>query len=57
MIIGILIGLLVWFILPMIWNQHVRKKRNKDTVSKFCMVVGLFIVIVCSIKYFMNFIN
>lgn len=50
--IGILLGLLVWLLLPMVINQHVRrkKKKKKAITERACLIVGVFIIVVSLIK-------
>jgi hypothetical protein len=57
MILGILIGLIVWFVVPIYWNQHVKRKKNKIVVNRLCTVIGIFIVVLSSLKYIIHLLS
>jgi hypothetical protein len=57
MILGILIGLIVWFVVPIYWNQYVKRKKNKIVVKRLCTVIGIFIVVLSSLKYIIHLLS
>jgi hypothetical protein len=57
MVICILIGLIIWLVLPMCWNKHVKKKKDKEIVNKLCFLLGIFIIVLSVVKYIVNLLS
>ena len=48
MIIGIIIGLLIWFVVPMFFTdgkRRKRKKRKQQMIELTCKIIGLVIIV------------
>lgn len=44
MIIIILLGVIVWFVLPLFLIGKVKKKSDKKAFAMLCKVIGLFLI-------------
>lgn len=44
MVISIIVGLCVWFVLPIMFSSRFRKKKNKKAFAMFCKIVGIVII-------------
>lgn len=48
MIIGIIIGLLVWFVVPMFFSDGKKKKRKSKRqriIEQACRIIGIVIIV------------
>ena len=50
MVIGIILGLLIWLVGPLLF--HPKKKGVKAAINKTCAIIGIAIIIVTLIRYF-----
>ena len=56
MIIGIIIGLLIWFVVPMFFTdgkRRKRKKRKQQTIELTCKIIGLVIIVFSLVRHFL----
>lgn len=56
MIIGIIIGLLIWFVVPMFftdWKRRKRKKRKQQMIELTCKIIGLVIIVFSLVRHFL----
>lgn len=56
MIIGIIIGLLIWFVVPMFFTdgkRRKRKKRNQQMIELTCKIIGLVIIVFSLVRHFL----
>ncbi|MBQ7495251.1 MAG: hypothetical protein IJT75_05800 [Bacteroidaceae bacterium] len=53
---GIIIGLLIWFVLPIVLDAAQTKKRKKKwkrAIEMTCRIVGIVIIVVAVLKHFL----
>ena len=50
MIISIIIGLCIWFVVPILLEGHIKKKNNKKAMKMTCKIIG--IVVICIGVYY-----
>lgn len=56
MIIGIIIGLLIWFVVPMFFTDRKRRKRKKrkqQMIELTCKIIGLVIIVFSLVRHFL----
>lgn len=56
MIIGIIIGLLIWFVVPMFFTygkRRKRKKRKQQMIELTCKIIGLVIIVFSLVRHFL----
>lgn len=51
MIVSIIIGLSIWFVLPILFEDKLKKKKNKAASKMLCKIIGLSIIIAALINY------
>jgi Co/Zn/Cd efflux system component len=52
MILLIIIGLCIWFVVPIMLNGHVKRKNNKKALSMTCKIIGAVIIVWAIISNF-----
>lgn len=60
MIIGIIIGLLIWFVVPMFFTdgkRRKRKKRKQQMIELTCKIIGLVIIVFSLVRHFLYLYN
>lgn len=50
-IVTIIIGLIIWFVVPILTNDVIKKKTLKKAVAMLCRIVGITIIAVSIINY------
>jgi len=45
MILSIIIGLCIWFVVPILLEGHIKGKNNKKALRMVCKIIG--VVIIC----------
>lgn len=50
MIIAVIIGLCIWFVIPILLENKFKKKKNKAALKMLCKIIGLVIVIAALIN-------
>lgn len=50
-IVSIIIGLVIWLVIPIMTNDIVKKKAHKKAIAKLCKIVGIAIIVVSVINY------
>lgn len=45
MIISIIIALLVWFVIPILLEDKIKKKNHKKATKATCMILGVVIIV------------
>lgn len=56
MIIGIIIGLLIWVVVPMFFTdgkRRKRKKRKQQMIELTCKIIGLVIIVFSLVRHFL----
>lgn len=56
MIIEIIIGLLIWFVVPMFFTdgkRRKRKKRKQQMIELTCKIIGLVIIVFSLVRHFL----
>lgn len=56
MIIGIIIGLLIWFVVPKFFTdgkRRKRKKRKQQMIELTCKIIGLVIIVFSLVRHFL----
>ena len=52
MILLIIIGLCIWFVVPILLNGHVKGKNNKKALKMTCKIIGVVIIVWAIVNYF-----
>jgi hypothetical protein len=52
MVLGVVFGLLVWFALPLFFEEFLKKKKYIKTLRMCCKICGIAIVVMTIVKYF-----
>ncbi|GAB6979452.1 hypothetical protein JCM17136A_21470 [Phocaeicola sartorii JCM 17136 = DSM 21941] len=52
-IVIIIIGLIIWFVVPILTNDAIKKKAYKKAVAMLCRIVGMVIIAISIINYIM----
>jgi len=45
MILSIIIGLCIWFVVPILLEDQIKKKNNKKALRMICLIIGAVIII------------
>lgn len=56
MIIGIIIGLLIWLVVPMFFTdgkRRKRKKRKQKMIELACKIIGIVIIAFSLVRHFL----
>ena len=48
--ISVIIGLCIWFVIPILLENNFKKKKNKAALRMVCKIIGLVIVIAALIN-------
>ena len=59
MIISIIIGLIIWFVVPLIFKDKFKGKKNKHKYKALqltCQIIGIAIIVISVINHFLSFI-
>lgn len=55
MVVGIVIGLIIWLAVPLFFDgKRGKKKKRSDGVQMICKIIGISIIVVSIIKYFLS---
>jgi len=55
MIISIIVGLIIWFVVPLFFKDHFKRKKNKyKALQLTCQIIGIAIIAIVIIKYFLS---
>lgn len=50
-VITIIIGLIIWFVVPILANDKVRKKSHKKAIAMLCRIIGIAVIVVSVTNY------
>lgn len=50
-VVAIIIGLVVWFVVPILTDGTLKKKAHKKAVSMLCRIVGIAIIVTSIAEY------
>lgn len=50
-VITIIIGLIIWFVVPILANDKIRKKSHKKAIAMLCRIVGIAVIVVSVTNY------
>lgn len=50
-IISIIIGLIIWLVIPILTNDMLKKTAHKRAVAMLCKIVGVAIIFITIINY------
>lgn len=56
-IIPIIIGLVIWLVVPILTNDSVKKKSHKKAIAMLCRIVGIAIIIISVANYLINVLS
>ena len=56
-IISIIIGLIVWLVVPILTNDSLKKKSHKKAVALLCRIIGIAIIIISVVNYLTSLIS
>lgn len=51
MILSLIIGLSIWFVVPILLDGRIKRKNNKKALRLFCKIVGAIIIIWAILNY------
>ena len=54
MIITVIIGLCIWFVIPILLEGKIKKKKNKNALKMLCRIVGVVIIIWAFLNHVIN---
>lgn len=54
MIITIIIGLCIWFVVPILLQSRIKKKNNKKALRMLCRILGAVIIVWTLLKFIMQ---
>jgi uncharacterized BrkB/YihY/UPF0761 family membrane protein len=50
-LIPIIIGLIIWLVIPILTNDFVKKKAIKKAIAMTCRIIGIAIIVITVINY------
>lgn len=50
-IITIIIGLVIWLVIPILTNDALKKKAQKKAIVMLCRIIGIVIIIISVVNY------
>lgn len=50
-IVSLIIGLVIWFVVPVLTNDALKKKAQRKAVALLCRIIGIAIIAVTIINY------
>lgn len=50
-IITIVIGVIIWWVVPILTNDAIKKKAHKKAVVMLCRIIGITIIALAVINY------
>ena len=50
-IVKIIIGIIIWFVVPILTNDAIKKKAYKKAVAMLCQIIGITIIVMSIINY------
>ncbi|MCD8297176.1 MAG: hypothetical protein LUC88_06340 [Prevotella sp.] len=57
MIVTVIIGLVVWFVVPILTNDALKKKSQKKAAAMLCRIIGMVIIVAALIKYITSLLS
>ncbi len=51
MIISIVVGLCIWFVVPILLEGSIKRKNNKKALRMACKIIGVVIIVWAIISY------
>ncbi len=54
MIISLILGLCIWFVVPILLEGQIRKKRNRKALKMLCRIMGVIIIAWAIINYIID---
>lgn len=56
-IITIIIGLVIWLVIPILTNDAIKKKSHKKAIAMLCRIIGIAIIVVAIVNYLTSIIS
>lgn len=56
-IVAIIIGLVIWFVIPILTNDAFKKKAHKKAIAMLCRILGIAIIAMSVINYIISLIS
>lgn len=56
-IITIIIGLVIWLVVPILTNDSLKKKSHKKAVALLCRIIGITIIIISVVNYLISLVS
>lgn len=53
-IISIIIGLVIWLVIPILTNDSIKKKSHRKAIAMLCRIVGIAIIIISVANYLIS---
>lgn len=50
-IISIIIGLVIWLVVPILTNEAVKKKSHRKAIAMLCRIVGIAIIAIAVFNF------
>ncbi len=56
-IISIIIGLVIWLVIPILTNDSIKKKSHRNAIAMLCRIVGIAIIIISVANYLISLLS
>lgn len=53
-IITIIIGLIIWLVVPILTNDSLKKKTHKKAAALLCRIIGIVIIIISVVNHLIS---
>lgn len=55
MVVGIVIGLIIWLAVPLFFEgKRGKRKKKSDGIQMICKIIGIAIIVVSIVKHFLS---
>jgi predicted permease len=54
MIISVILGLCIWFVIPILFEGQIKKKNNRKALKMFCRILGVVIIAWSVFNFILN---
>lgn len=56
-VLAIVLGLAIWFVVPILTNSSLKKKAHKKAMAMLCRIVGIAIIAMSIISYIVSVVS
>lgn len=50
-IVAIVVGLVIWFVIPILTDDRIKKKSNRKAVGMLCRIIGIAVIALAALGY------